>query len=147
MFLMNRANTIHPSIQVTIDYPDNNANGRMPVLDTEQWMQEVVIQGERKLQIMHSHYRKPMANVALINKNSAISDRSKENILVADLVRIMRNISNMCEESERKSKIQFYINRLQYSGYESNERVNIYKKAKSIHKDMIRKDNEGITPM
>ena len=36
-------NSIHPSIQVTVDYPSNNPNGRMPVLDTEHWLEEVEI--------------------------------------------------------------------------------------------------------
>ena len=28
-------NSIHPSIQDTVDYPSNNPSGRMPVLDTD----------------------------------------------------------------------------------------------------------------
>ena len=31
-------NTIHRSIQVTIDHPSNHVNRRMPVLDLEQWI-------------------------------------------------------------------------------------------------------------
>ena len=33
-------NSIHPSIEVTVDYPTNNPNGRMPVLDTEHWLEK-----------------------------------------------------------------------------------------------------------
>ena len=39
--LQEKGNGIHPSIQVTIDYPSNNSSGRMPVLDTEHWLEEV----------------------------------------------------------------------------------------------------------
>ena len=52
-------NSIHPSIQVTVDFPSNNQNGRMPVLDTEHWLQEVMINGTPKRQVLHSHYSKP----------------------------------------------------------------------------------------
>ena len=49
-------NEIHPSIQVTVDFPSNNQNGRMPALDTEHWMEEAIINGVKKQQVMHSHY-------------------------------------------------------------------------------------------
>ena len=29
-------NSIHPSIQLTVDFPSANSNGRIPILDTEQ---------------------------------------------------------------------------------------------------------------
>ena len=35
-WLQKIANTIHKSIQVTIDYPSTHVNGRMPILDLEQ---------------------------------------------------------------------------------------------------------------
>ena len=82
------------------------------------------------MQVVHSHYSKPMASNQVINKNSAISERSKYNILVADLVRIMRNISTMCTKEERNKKIQFFINKMQNSGYNSEERVKVYRSAK-----------------
>ena len=56
------ANKIHESIQVTIDYPSNHMNGRMPVLDLEQWMEEVEVKGTSKYQILHSHYMKNIAS-------------------------------------------------------------------------------------
>ena len=124
-------NSIHPSIEVTVDYPTNNPNGRMPVLDTEHWLEKVEKEnGEKKVQVLHSQYTKPMANTQVIHKNSAISEKSKHNILVADLVRIMRNISSMCKKDERKKKVQFFINKMQNSGYSSEERAKVYKSAK-----------------
>ena len=87
------ANGIHPSIQVTIDFPSNNENGRMPVLDTEHWTEDVEVNGEVKRQVMHSQYSKPMANHFVTNRKSAIASRCKESILIADLTRVMRNVS------------------------------------------------------
>ena len=140
-------NQIHPSIQVTVDYPSNNPNGRMPVLDTEHWLEEIEIDGAKRTQVMHSHYSKPMANPYVIHRNSAISDRSKLNILTADLVRVMRNVSTQCTTDERNSKIQFYMSRMQYSEYNAEERVNVYRAAKKKYNEMIRKDTEGVTPL
>ena len=140
-------NGIHPSIQVTVDFPSNNQNGRMPVLDTEHWLQEVMINGTLKRQVLHSHYSKPMSNPFVTHKDSAISIRTKESVLVADLTRVMRNISLQCAPEERREKIQHYMARLQYSGYTMEERVKIYQTAKRRFDEMIRKDETGEEPL
>ena len=140
-------NDIHPSIQVTIDFPSNNENGRMPVLDTEHWMSEIEENGVKKVQVLHSHYSKPMANAFVIHKESAVSERNKESILVADLTRVMRNISTKCSEQERRSKVQHFISRMQYSGYGMEERVRVYRLAKRRYEEMLRRDAEGETPL
>ena len=102
----------------------------MPVLDTEQWIEDVEVNGVMKPQILHSHYAKTMSNKFVIHKDSAISSRSKENILTADLTRIMRNVSKQCTNEERKEKVQEFVSRMQYSEYSKEERTAIYKKAK-----------------
>ena len=40
------ANSIHPSIRLTIDYPSNNKNGRLPILNTEQWIEDMEVNGQ-----------------------------------------------------------------------------------------------------
>ena len=100
-YIQDIANSIHPSIRVTIDYPTKHANGRLPVLDLEQWIEEIDVNDIKKPQILHSHYMKPMSNKGVIHRNSALTMRTKMNILVADLIRVMRNVSPLCKESER----------------------------------------------
>ena len=48
--------------------------------------------------------------------------RNKLSILIADLVRIMRNVSVQCTEGERSKKVQEYLLRLQHSGYNKVEK-------------------------
>ena len=107
--LQSIGNNIHPSIQLTIDFPSNNKSGRVPILDTEQWIEEVEVRGERKPQVMFSHYVKPMANKLVIHRESAHPIKTKLNILIADLVRVMRNVSQRCPYEERRAKIQAFI--------------------------------------
>ena len=140
-------NAIHPSIQLTVDYPSNHENGRMPVLDTEQWIEKIEVDGEMKDQILHSQYTKEMANKFVIHRNSANPLRSKFNILVADLVRVMRNVSQKCPDEERKLKIEEYICRMQYSGYSKRERTEVYKRAKAKFNDMVKRSNDGTQPL
>ena len=145
--LLEIGSTIHPSIQLTVDYPSNHANGRMPVLDTEQWIERIQVNGTLKEQVLHSHYTKEMASKFVIHRNSAGPLRSKYNILVADLIRIMRNVSRNCTNEERKKKIEEYMRRMQYSGYSKKERSEIYIRAKRKYDETIRKDNEGVEPL
>ena len=140
-------NNIHPSIQVTIDFPSNNQNGRMPVLDTEHWLQEVLINGTPRRQVLYSHYSKPMSNMFLTHKDSAMSTRTKESVLVADLTRVMRNISLQCTVEERRVKVQHYMARLQFSGYSREERIKVYRRAKKRFDEMLRKDETGTEPL
>ena len=141
------ANCIEPSMQVKMDYPGNNINGRMPVLDTEVWMDTIEVDGTKQRKILHSHYSKEYANKHVILKKSAMSYTKKINILINDLVRIMRNVSRLCPEYEREKHIQEYMLRLQISGYETRERINIYQKAKKRFQTMVKNDEDGICPL
>ena len=115
-------------------------------IDTEQWIERIEVEGEQH-QILHSHYTKEMASKFVIHRNSANPLRSKYNILIADLVRVMRNVSQKCPDEERKLKVEEYIRRMQYSGYTKRERAEVYKKAKAKFDDMIKKSNDGTQPL
>ena len=132
------ANSIHPSISVTIDNPNNNQSKRLPVLDLEMCIDIMKVgKHQTKTQILHSHYSKPISNKHLINKNSALSTTTKKNILVADLVRITRNISPLCNQYEGNIHIQAYLYRMQFSGYDQTDRVNVYQLAKKKYEKII----------
>ena len=88
-----------------------------------------------------------MANKCVVHRDSAISTKSKENILVADLLRVMRNVSTKCTNEERRTKIQEFIMRMQYSGYTKRERVSVYLRAKKKYNEILKKNDEGIQPL
>ena len=140
-------NGIHPSIQLTVDYPSKNESGRVPILDTEQWIQKVDVDGESKSQIIFSHYVKPMASRHVIHRSSAQPIKMKLNVLTADLVRIMRNVSRKCPDAEREEHVQKFVRRMQFSGYSKKERYYVYQKAKQRYDEMVRKMEEGIQPL
>ena len=108
-YIQDIANGIHNSIRVTIDYPTKHPNNRLPVLDLEQWIEEVNVNGVMKHQLLHSHFMKEMSNKGVIRKNSALTMSTKTNILVADLVRVMRNVSPLCVENERTTHVQNFF--------------------------------------
>eukprot|EP00794_Sanderia_malayensis_P001548 gene1548-1711_t len=116
------ANEIHPSISVTSDHPTNHTNKRMPVLDLELWIDMVETNGTLKHQILFTHYMKPMTSKYIVNKRSALSTTMKKSVLVSDLVRTMRNVLLQCPESERQKHVQNFIKRMEFSGYDQQER-------------------------
>ena len=145
--VMELANKIHPSIQVTIDFASNHPNQRMPVLDLEQWIEPVLIDGNMTHHILHSHYMKPMSSRYTTHADSALSDTTKKNILVTDLVRIMRNVSPWCCVEERKNHVQYFIHRMQFSGYSHEIRTGVYRDAKRRYERIVSASEDGTCPM
>ena len=119
----------------------------MPVLDVEQWIDIISIDGHQKPQILHSHYMKRMSNRKVISKSSALSYTTKINVLVADIVRIMRNVSPLLDKTERTSHVQYFIKHMQLSGYNIGDRLKVYNLAKARYNKIIREDQDGLVPM
>ena len=135
--IKNIANSIHESISVKVDYPSNHENKRLPILDTEMWIEQVNVKGVSKPQILYSYYEKEMSSKYVLHKDSAISSIAKINILTNDLVRVMKNTSTQLHKEEQRKNIQHYINRMQFSGYGKEERIRVYTKAKRIFEKTI----------
>ena len=114
----------------------------MPMLDITVRIEEI----DNKPQIVHSHHMKPVSNRSLINEKSAQSNGAKFNILAADLYRIMRNISPMNPQSERNKHIQYFLDRMQFSGYDSEMRYRVYTKAQHMYENRLKQHQEGTVP-
>ena len=119
---------IHKSIQVTTNYPSNHMKGGITVLDLEQWMEEVEVEGISKYQILHSHYTKNIASQNVINKEPALSTQKRTSKLVLYLVRVMRNISVQYSGEERLKHVKHFFHRMQLLGYSEEDKVLVYKK-------------------
>ena len=141
------ANEIHESIKVKVDFPSNYEIKRLPVLDMEFWIEEIEINGEKKNQILYSHYMKPVSSRYVVHKKSAMSYNAKINILTNELIRIMRNISCHVTLEEKQSHIQYFMYRLQFSGYSKADKIKIYKKSQSKFTERLNKDKEGLIPL
>ncbi|KAJ8037510.1 hypothetical protein HOLleu_18339 [Holothuria leucospilota] len=50
-------------------------------------------------------------------------------------------------ERELREHVQYYIHRMQYSGYSVTEREEVYARAKKKFDEMLRKDREGTVPL
>ena len=119
----------------------------LPVLDLEEWIESVDVNGRVRPQVLHSHYEREMSNKKFILKDSALTMSSKMNILVADLVRIVRNVLPLCNENERTLHVQHFVNRMQFSGCNQRERTDDYLKALARFEEITERARTGEVPL
>ena len=89
---------------------------------------------------------KKIASKSVINKDSAMSQGAKVNILLTDLVRIMSNVSQDCKMNERTQHVQHFLRRMQFSSYSQEDRIKVYKNAKRKFEKIIERDRTGECP-
>ena len=53
----------------------------------------------------------------------------------------MKNTSVRVNEVEKERHIQHFINKMQFSGYDKNIRIQVYRKAKNIFQENVRKND------
>ena len=96
------------------------------------WIEEVEISGSKRHQVLYSYYEKEMSSKYVIHQSTAISRSSKMNILVNELLRVMRNTCLRVNQEEKDKHVQHFINKMQLSGYNQEDRIHVYKKAKKM---------------
>ena len=76
-FVRDVGNTIHPSIQLEVDFPLKNVDLKVPILSLKVWVGDVDVNGEKKKKIIHEHYVKDVAKKFVIEEKSAMSYKDK----------------------------------------------------------------------
>ena len=76
-------NSIFAMVQLTGDCPSENPNGKMPLLNTEVWVEGNVVQ--------YQDFRKPCSNPMVMLEMSAMPGSIKRTALTQTVIRIMRN--------------------------------------------------------
>ena len=87
---------------------------------------DVLVDCVQKKQILHSPYLMEMSSILLI-KDSKLGLKSKRNIISADSLRVMRDLSTLSTDNERTIIVQHFIHRTQYSGYSVQESIEVYR--------------------
>ena len=146
-FVREVGNTIHPSIQVEVDFPSRNVDLKVPILSLKVWIGDVNVDGEKKKKIIHEHYVKDVANKFVIEEKSAMSYKDKRTILTQMCLQVLLNNSEYLAEERKRELVEFFIKRMQASGYGHKFRyevlksaINAYQKLKkeSAHRPLYR---------
>ena len=116
-------NSIHPSIQLEVDFPSKHDDDKLPILDLKVWveMRRQQDRGEEESEenvVLHEFYSKDVASKCVINARSALSWSCKRTILTQEVLRILLNCSRELPWKTVVGHINHMMLRLQYSGYD-----------------------------
>ena len=136
------ANKIHNNIKATCDYGSNYMDGKLPVLDVKLWIGEG---NDGTLKILHEHYMKDVSSRHLLNYTSAHPETMKLNVLVNEALRIMRNCSKHLDGQVVKDHLQYFVKRMQFSGYPHEYRYEVITRAFKINNRRVEDTVEAMT--
>ena len=132
-------NQIHESIQLEADYPSNHDDHKVPILDVKVWV-------ENNSQVMHEYYSKSVSSKAVIDVQSAMPLKNKRTILTQDLLRVIMRCSPNLPWNTKKTHIEEYALRLQFSGYGEKFIKEIVRSAINAFEKIKRRVKKGERP-
>ena len=115
------ANTISPTLRVTFETPSQYPNGKLPLLDTQIWVENNLVR--------HEYYEKPMTSKYVIMASSAHPDRMKRAVLVEEGMRRMRNCSPDAPWKTITPHLEKFAWKMMVSGYPQSYRGTIIRLA------------------
>ena len=121
------------------DCPSANANGKMPLLDTQVWRE-----GDK---LMHESYRKPMSNPLTMLAISAMPAKMKRNVLTQEVVRMRRNISLDLPWETTVKHLNDFSARMRASGYGERYRLEVIKSGVEGFEKMVAEEKNGGRPI
>ena len=130
--------------ELTVDYPSNHPNGRVPILDLEVWMERTE---EGYQQVMWSFYEKPMKNKCVLMRTSAVPEQTRRSALVNEVVRRLRNCHEDVKESEVADVLSRFSQKMRNSGYYADYRRQIISAGIKAHKEQKKREEAGGRPM
>ena len=135
------ANEVMDGIEMESDFPTNNNDGKMPILDMKVWM-------SRENHILYQHYEKVVASKQIMNAQSAQSSTCKRNVHVREVVRRMLNTSTKLDwDSFVAPCLTDYMKRMQIAGYDERYRKNTLQNGLRIYDKMIKEQEQEIRPI
>ena len=136
------ANDVQMGIQMEDDYPSNNGDGRMPILDMKVWTDN------EDGCILYCHYQKPMATTRVMHAQSAQSSSCKMGVHTQEVIRRLLNSSVRLNWNQEVAPIiTTYMSRMMTAGYDEKFRKRILEKALNIYDKMRREDAAGVRPL
>ena len=140
-FIKTVGNSIHRSIQLEVDVPSNYEDGKLPILDLKVWIGQIE---NNVYKVIHEHYTKEIASKYVIDQKSAMSMQQKRPILTQMCLKVLLNNSEYLDEIKKKEKVEFFMRRMQASGYNNKIRYEVLKSAMNAY-DKIK--NNSLCPM
>ena len=132
--------SIFSNLSFEMETPMMFENGRLPTLDFVCW-----VSNENK--VLYSFYEKPMARKTLIQRKSALGENVKIASLTQNLIRRMKNTSELLPDDERIQIVENYVTQLKASGYSEEQCKRIIEAGLKGYETLLRKCLNGTAKM
>ena len=141
------AETIHRSIQVTVDCLSYHEDKKVPILDLKVWLQTASGDGNGSTVLLHEYFYKDVATRAVVDARSAVPIETKRITLIQEVLRILRNCSRRLPWDTVRDHIQAFCARMQFSGHDLRMRTRVVEGAVAAYKRQIQRDKAGEVPL
>ena len=131
------ADGIATFIQMKEDASHRHQDKKLPLLDVKVWIGKDKI---GRYKILHEHYMKEVASRALIWSTSAHGQTMKENVMVNEVLRVLRNCSEHLEWEMVAKHLTYFMRRMQFSGYDQKTRHKVLTRA--LEKHTVRQESK-----
>ena len=132
-------NQIHESIQLEADFPSKHPDNKVPILDIKVWIENG--------KVLHEYYSKPVSSKAVIDAQSAMPLKDKRTVLTQDLLRVILRCSPELPWDVKKTHIDEYALRMQFSGYNEEFRKDVVRSAITAYEKIKRRVEKGERPL
>ena len=124
------------------DFPSNNSDKKMAILDTKVW------KCADKGFIMYEHYEKAVANKDVLHAQSAQSASCKKNVHIQQVLRRMLNTSSRLNWEEHGAPfVTDYMLRMKNAEYDKAYRKNILLHASRVYSKKLEDSQSGAGPI
>ena len=119
-------NSINSDIQITVELPEESSSKTLPVLDIQCWVEKKkendsrTERGKPTQKLLYNFYMKPMASKLCLMRRSAMPENTRHHSLANEMVRMMKNVTEMVNQDVRNRVVDSYSARLKMSGYEED---------------------------
>ena len=152
--VQNIMNSIFKNIQVTVEVPENFDDDKLPVLDfkcwvdTKEYYQHIDDTSKTPVltkRILYTFFEKEMSSKFSIMKTSALPEKSKISSLSNDMLRRMKNVSELLDQETRNIVVDNYARRLLMSGYKRDQVRQIAEAGLSGYERVVKLASQGKT--
>ena len=136
---------ISNSISLEIDYPSNNNDRKIPILDMKVWIE--FFEQENRYYILYEHYIKEVSSRQVIDYRAALSINDKRRILTQQCLKVFLNCSTKLPWARVATHGSYFSSRLQISGYNAQLRYEIVRSAHKAYENIKKQAEDGIRPV
>ena len=135
--------SVTKDLKFTTDCPSQNRNKRMPVLDTEMWIEDK----EGRSIVRYGYYEKPMVPNRVISEDCAMSWDMKKAILVSEGLRRLLRCDKFTEWTLLTEHLQKFSWKMYNSNYTKDQVTFIVDRVIKKYEKMLDEDKKNIVPL